>query len=174
MSTAAELVARYARVVPDFPAPGIVFRDLTPVLADAVALRVIVDEIVAVAADADVVAGIDARGFLIAAPVAVAVGAGVLAVRKGGKLPPPVLGEDYALEYGAARIEIPGDGLDLVGKRILVVDDVLATGGTARAAIRLIERAGAIVAGTAFIAELPGLGGREALAGYPVTTLVAD
>lgn len=158
------------RLVPDFPSPGIVFQDLTPVLADAAAFRTIVTEM----ADecrghsADVVAGLDARGFLLGSAVAFELGVGVLALRKANKLPPPVLREDYDLEYGTAALEIPADGLDLEGRRVLLVDDVLATGGTLTAARTLLERAGAEVVGVAVALEVPEINGRDRLKGLPL------
>lgn len=158
------------RLVPDFPAPGIVFQDLTPVLADAGAFRTIVSEM----ADecrghgVDVVAGLDARGFLLGSAVALELGVGVLALRKADKLPPPVLREEYDLEYGTAALEIPADGLDLHGRRVLLVDDVLATGGTLAAARRLLERAGAHIVGVAVALEVQELAGRERLGDLPL------
>ena len=128
---AAAVIGSLMREVPDFPEPGIQFKDLTPVLADARGLAVVTDALAGLAADADLIAGIDARGFLLGAAVATRLGMGVLAVRKGGKLPPPVHHETYALEYGTATLEIPADGIELAGRRVLVVDDVLATGGDA-------------------------------------------
>ncbi|MBM7367803.1 adenine phosphoribosyltransferase [Gordonia hydrophobica] len=158
---AAAAVERHARLIPDFPSPGIAFKDLTPVLADADGLDAVIDALAHVCDGADLVAGVDARGFLIAGAVARQLGVGVVAVRKGGKLPPPVVGVDYALEYGTARLEIPADGIDLAGRRVVVIDDVLATGGTVVAAARLLVQAEAIVDTVAVIMELDGLPGRE-------------
>ena len=141
-SSAAAVIESLMREVPDFPEPGIQFKDLTPVLADAQGLATVTRALADVAEGADLVAGIDARGFLLGAAVATVLNTGVLAVRKGGKLPPPVHSESYALEYGTATLEIPADGLDLVGRRVIVVDDVLATGGTVAAAVALLERSG--------------------------------
>src|SRR5664279_3515183 len=144
---------RLVRVQQDFPQPGVLFRDLTPVLADAGALR-------------DV-----ARALAAAAPAAALIAEiGVLAIRKPGKLPGAVLGEDYALEYGTARLELHPDDVPS-GSRVLVIEDVLATGGTAAAACRLLQRAGAHIAGVAVAVELTDLGGRSALPGIPVTAL---
>jgi adenine phosphoribosyltransferase len=165
------LIATLMREVPDFPEPGIQFKDLTPVLADARGLAAVTDAMAETAAGADLVAGIDARGFLLGAAVALKLGTGVLAIRKGGKLPPPVLSETYALEYGTATLEIPADGLDLTGRSVLIIDDVLATGGTAAAAVRLLDQAGATVTGAAVLLELTGLNGRDVLAPLPVTSL---
>ncbi|MGV0851586.1 adenine phosphoribosyltransferase [Mycolicibacterium phlei] len=165
------LIATLMREVPDFPESGIQFKDLTPVLADARGLAAVTDAMAETAAGADLVAGIDARGFLLGAAVALKLGTGVLAIRKGGKLPPPVLSETYALEYGTATLEIPADGLDLTGRSVLIIDDVLATGGTAAAAVRLLDQAGATVTGAAVLLELTGLNGRDVLAPLPVTSL---
>lgn len=167
----AALIAASVREVPDFPRPGIQFKDLTPVLADAHALTVVTEALAAVVAGADLVAGLDARGFLIGAAVATKLGIGVLAVRKGGKLPPPVRSESYQLEYGTATLEIPAEGIDLAGRRVVIVDDVLATGGTLAAAARLLTGAGATVPAAAVVLELGGLGGRAAVAPLPVNSL---
>jgi adenine phosphoribosyltransferase len=170
-SDAHDVISRLMREVADFPEPGIQFKDLTPVLADANGLAVVIGALADVALDADLVAGVDARGFLLAAGVATRLNKGVLAVRKGGKLPPPVYSETYDLEYGTATLEIPADGVDLAGRTIVVIDDVLATGGTAAATVTLLERAGADVRAAAFVLELPGLNGRAALQSVPVTSL---
>ncbi|ODQ92075.1 adenine phosphoribosyltransferase [Mycolicibacterium flavescens] len=159
------------RQVPDFPEPGIQFKDLTPLLADAHGLAAVTDALAGCAAGADLVAGIDARGFLLGAAVALRLGTGVLAIRKGGKLPPPVHSQTYELEYGTATLEIPADGLDLHGRRVLIIDDVLATGGTAAAAVRLLDDAGATVTGAAVLLELSALNGRAALGSMAVTSL---
>ncbi|MGB3302265.1 adenine phosphoribosyltransferase [Gordonia sp. (in: high G+C Gram-positive bacteria)] len=156
-------IERHARLVPDFPSPGIAFKDLTPVLADADGLDAVVDALARACEGADMVAGIDARGFLLGGAVARQLGTGLIAVRKGGKLPPPVLGIDYELEYGTARLEIPADGIDLTGRRVAVIDDVLATGGTLVAAATLLEQAGAQVHIFAVIMELAGFTGRAAI-----------
>ncbi|KAA1430504.1 adenine phosphoribosyltransferase [Mycolicibacter arupensis] len=161
---AAEVIASLIREVADFPSPGIAFKDLTPVFADAVGLSVVTEELARIAAGADLVAGIDARGFLLAGAVADRLGVGALAVRKGGKLPPPVLSEHYELEYATAVLEIPASGIELAGLRVVILDDVLATGGTLAAACRLLHRAGAEVVAAAVVLELAGLGGRAAVA----------
>jgi adenine phosphoribosyltransferase len=153
---------RLTRLAPDFPVPGVLFRDLTPVLADAAALSMISAALIADAEPFDVVAGLEARGFLLAAAAAVTAGTGVLAIRKPGKLPGRLLREDYALEYGLASLELNPDDVR-VGSRILVVDDVLATGGTAAAACRLLRAAGGIVTEVAVAIELPALNGRAQL-----------
>ena len=170
-SEVARVIADLIREVPDFPEPGIQFKDLTPVLADAHGLATITEALAAVADGSDLVAGIDARGFLLGAAVATRLKTGVLAVRKGGKLPPPVFSESYTLEYGTAVLEIPADGLQLTGRRVFLVDDVLATGGTLAAAASLLQRAGATVSGAAVVLELAALGGRSRLGDLPLTSL---
>jgi adenine phosphoribosyltransferase len=167
----AELIAALTRNVADFPQPGVQFKDLTPLFADGDGLRAVTDALAGIASGADLVAGIDSRGFLVAAAVAERLGTGVLAVRKGGKLPPPVHTERYDLEYGSATLEIPAEGVELRGRAVVVIDDVLATGGTIAAAVRLLERAGADVTAAAVVMELTALGGREALAPLPVHSL---
>jgi adenine phosphoribosyltransferase len=165
------VIASLTREVSDFPEPGIQFKDLTPLLADARGLATVTDALAAVAEGADLVAGIDARGFLLGAAVAIKLGTGVLAVRKGGKLPPPVLSQTYELEYGTATLEIPAEGIDIAGRTIVIIDDVLATGGTVAAAARLLDAAGATVSGAAVVLELSALGGRERLQPLTVTSL---
>jgi adenine phosphoribosyltransferase len=166
------LIASLMREVADFPEPGIQFKDLTPLLADAGGLAAVTDELAGIVSGADLVAGIDARGFLLGATVAHKLGTGILAVRKGGKLPPPVYSETYELEYGSATLEIPADGLDLAGRNIVIIDDVLATGGTIAATARLLARAGANVTGSAVVLELGALGGRAAVAPLSVASLL--
>ena len=158
------------RLVPDFPSEGVLFEDLTPVLADPEGFRHIVDEVAEASREfgADVIGGLDARGFLIGSAVAYTMGLGVLAVRKQGKLPPPVHTESYDLEYGSAALEVPASGLDLSGKRVVLVDDVLATGGTMAAARALLEKCGAEVTGLCAVLEVPDLGGRERLSDLPL------
>jgi len=170
LDAAGSSLDRLVRVQQDFPQPGVLFRDLTPVLADAGALRDIARALAAAAPDATLIAGLDSRGFLLGAAAAMVAEIGVLAIRKPGKLPGAVLGEDYALEYGTARLELHPDDVPS-GSRVLVIDDVLATGGTAAAACRLLRRAGAQIAGVAVAVELTDLGGRSALSGIPVTAL---
>ena len=164
---------RHIRDVADFPSAGIVFRDLTPLLGDEEALRYTVDALADVFAGqrVDKVAGIEARGFIFAAPVAYRLGAGFVPVRKAGKLPWRTEGEEYALEYGVDRLEVHADAV-AAGDTVVVVDDVIATGGTAQATVRLVERLGGTVAGLAFAVELTFLAGREKLGGYDVVSLV--
>ncbi|GAA1089353.1 adenine phosphoribosyltransferase [Tsukamurella spumae] len=170
---AARAVAEHTRHVADFPEPGVVFADLTPVFADGAALAAVIAGLAEAgrgpdgAAAVDLVAGLDARGFLLGSGVALALGVGTLAVRKAGKLPPPVLREEYQLEYGTAALEIPAGGIALQGKRILIVDDVLATGGTVSAAVALLRRAGAVVDRVSVVLELEALGGRARLGQLP-------
>lgn len=161
------------RHVKGFPAPGVVFQDLTPVLAHGPSFRSVIESLAASATEmgADLIAGLDARGFLLGSAVAYSLDLGVLAVRKKGKLPPPVYTEEYTLEYGTAALEIPAEAMNLEGKRVVLVDDVLATGGTLNAATRLLQRAGATVTGAVVILEVPGLGGREALGDLPLAIL---
>jgi adenine phosphoribosyltransferase len=167
----AELIASLTRNVADFPEPGVQFRDLTPLFADRNGMAAVTDALADIASGADLVAGVDSRGFLVAAAVATRLGTGVLAIRKPGKLPPPVLAEQYQLEYGTAILEIPADGIPLRGRDVVIIDDVLATGGTLRAASRLLTHAGANVTAAAVVVELAALGGREALAPLPVHSL---
>lgn len=162
------------RDVPDHPHPPVVFRDITPLLADGAALASVIEAFAGLVEShggIDVVAGMEARGFVLGAPLATRLGIGFLPLRKAGKLPPPVERVDYALEYGSASMEL-GAGTLRPGQRVLLVDDVLATGGTARAAATLVERCGGEVAGLMFLLELAGLGGRERLAGRTVDTLL--
>ena len=164
------------RTIPDFPKPGIQFRDITTLLLDAHGLALTIERLAAaVDGPIDLVAGIEARGFVFATPLAVRLGAGVLLIRKDGKLPGATIAEDYALEYGSDRVAIHADAL-VPGARVLLVDDLIATGGTARAAVRLIRKAGAHVTQAAFVIDLPDLGGAAALRGeegIDVVTLVA-
>lgn len=169
-----ELILELSDTIPDFPKPGIVFRDLTPVFADADAFTAVIDDIAArFDGTYDAVAGVEARGFLLAAALAYAGHVPLLAIRKEGKLPGEVLSESYALEYGTATLEIrPGQVAP--GSRVLIVDDILATGGSAAAAATLIERAGYVVGGIGLVLELEGLGGAERLAAYDVYSIVAE
>lgn len=152
------------RTIPDFPKPGIQFRDVTTLLLDSGGLARTIDALAAtVEAPVDLVAAIEARGFVIGGALAMKLGAGLLLIRKDGKLPGATIAEDYALEYGSDRLAMHVDAC-APGSRVLIVDDLLATGGTALAAARLIRRAGGEIAGARFVIDLPELGGSRALA----------
>jgi adenine phosphoribosyltransferase len=161
------------RAIPDFPIPGILFRDITPLLADRAGFKATIDLFVQQYKDANVeaVVGIEARGYMLGAPVAYALGAGFVPVRKPGKLPGEKYSEEYALEYGTNTLEIHADAVGH-GHRVLVVDDLLATGGTIAATLRLLEKLGANVVGTAVLIELEALNGRAALNGAPLTSFI--
>jgi adenine phosphoribosyltransferase len=161
------------RAIPDFPIPGILFRDITPLLADPQGFKATVDLFVERFRNAKVeaVVGIEARGYMLGAPVAYALGAGFVPVRKPGKLPGEKFSEEYALEYGTNTLEIHADAVGH-GHRVLVIDDLLATGGTIAATLRLLEKLGANVVGTAVLIELEFLNGRAALAGTDVTSFL--
>ncbi|CAL9391507.1 adenine phosphoribosyltransferase [Streptomyces sp. enrichment culture] len=172
-----ELLLSRIRDVADYPEPGVVFKDITPLLADPAAFTALTDALADVARStgATKVVGLEARGFILGAPVALRAGLGFVPVRKAGKLPGATLGQAYDLEYGSAEIEVHAEDLS-AGDRVLVVDDVLATGGTAEASLTLIRRAGAEVAGLAVLMELGFLGGRTrlepALASAPLEALL--
>ena len=160
------------RDIPDFPEPGVTFKDITPLLADAALFaHVVAEHARPWDGRVDAVAGLEARGFIFGAAVAVHLGVGFVPVRKAGKLPGRTVGLDYDLEYGSARIEVHDDAI-APGARVLVVDDVLATGGTAAAACRLLESCGAEVPGVEVLVEIAALGGRTALTGRDVRSLV--
>lgn len=161
------------RAIPDFPIPGILFRDITPLLQDPSGFRAAIDLFVERFRDEkiDLVVAIEARGYLFGAPLAYLLGAGFVPVRKPGKLPSTKYSESYALEYGTNALEIHDDAVGR-GQRVVVIDDLLATGGTAAATARLLEKLGAQVVGFAFLIELAALGGRAALEGHEVTTFV--
>lgn len=162
------------RSIPDYPKPGIIFRDITTLLQDPIGFRITVERLVQTSYGRriDKVAGIEARGFILGGAVAHLVNAGFIPVRKKGKLPWKTIGQDYELEYGTDRVEIHTDSI-LEGEHILLVDDLIATGGTAAAAIELLRHGGGNVVGAAFVIELPELGGRQRLEsmGIEVTTL---
>jgi adenine phosphoribosyltransferase len=159
--------------IPDFPKPGIVFKDITPLFLDAEALRYTVDKLAELAREweVDYVVSAEARGFVLGAALAVAAGAGFILARKPGKLPREVSSVEYALEYGVDALEVHSDAIE-DGARIMVHDDLLATGGTAGALCGLVEQSGGVVAGCAFVIELAFLNGRERLRGYDVRSLV--
>ena len=172
LSAAAEARLRaLVRDVPDFPQTGILFRDITPLLGDGPALRLAVDAMADAGRAADAVVSIESRGFIFGAPIAYALGVGMIPVRKLGRLPRPTEREAYDLEYGTNTVEIHQDALH-PGQRVLLVDDLLATGGTVLAAARLVERLGGVVGGIAVLAELSALGGRDRLAGYDLTSML--
>ena len=174
MSDFAAVASRLVRAIEDWPEPGVTFRDITPLLADPAGLKATVEALVDAArafGPLDVVAGIEARGFLLAPLVAEALGLGLVPVRKEGKLPAATLSESYSLEYGTATLEIHADAVR-EGARVLLLDDVLATGGTLKAAARLFERAGAQVAGALVLIELAALGGRRVHDDIPLTALL--
>ncbi len=164
---------QYIRDVPDFPQPGILFRDITPLLQSAGALKCAVDRLTERFSDAglDAIVSIESRGFLFGAPLAYNLGVALVPVRKAGKLPAARMSVEYALEYGTGQLDIHQDALRR-GDRVAIADDLLATGGTAMAAAKLVELLGAKVHSFAFLVELGGLGGRERLAGYDVFSLV--
>lgn len=159
-----ELLLSRIRDVPDYPKPGVVFKDITPLLADPEAFSALTDALaeLCVKHGATKVAGLEARGFILAAPVAIRAGLGFIPVRKAGKLPGATLSQSYELEYGTAEVEVHAEDLD-AGDRVMVIDDVLATGGTAEASLSLIRRTGAEVAGVAVLMELGFLNGRDRL-----------
>ena len=167
-----ELLHSHVHVVPDFPEPGVLFRDITPLLADGPAFAALVDALAdRYRGKVDAVAGLESRGFILAAPLAHALRVGMITIRKAGRLPGDVTGVDYTLEYGTARLELRPETVT-PGHRVLIIDDVLATGGTARAAIELVEGAGAEVAGLTMLLELVELGGRDRLSGYPLESIL--
>ncbi len=171
-SSLAERVRARVRDVPDYPQPGVVFRDITPLLADGPLFGEVVSYLAEIAPPVDIVAGMEARGFLLGAPVAVALGVGFVPVRKEGKLPRATLSGSYDLEYGSAVLEVHRDAV-AHGERVLVIDDVLATGGTAAATVELLRQAGAVVVGMSFLMELAFLDGRSKLTGLPVEAMLA-
>jgi adenine phosphoribosyltransferase len=170
--SAEELRAKI-REIPDFPKPGILFYDITTLLKDAAAFRQAIDLMVEPYADdrVDIVVGMESRGFIFSAPMALELEAGLVPVRKLGKLPAETLSVEYALEYGSNTLEIHRDAIE-AGQRVLIVDDLLATGGTVRGTIELVERLGGEVVGLAFLVELDFLKGRDRLTGRRVTSVI--
>ncbi|WP_448072167.1 adenine phosphoribosyltransferase [Georgenia yuyongxinii] len=162
----------HVREIPDFPAPGVLFRDITPLLADGPAFGALVRGLAdKYRGQVDAVAGLESRGFILAAPLALELGVGMITVRKAGRLPGPVVGVDYALEYGTARMELRPDTV-AKGQRVLIIDDVLATGGTGAAAVQLVERSGGEVVALAMLLELAALSGRTKLDGHRVDSVL--
>ena len=173
MARDASWLKDHIRDIPDFPSPGVVFKDITPLLADVDAFRFAVDAIADhyAGGEVDKVLGVEARGFIIAAPVAYRFGAGFVPVRKAGKLPWEIERQEYELEYGSSLLEIHKDAV-APGENVLIVDDVLATGGTAAASVDLVERLGANVLGLGFVIELAFLHGRDRLEDQELVSLL--
>ncbi|EPI44557.1 adenine phosphoribosyltransferase [Gardnerella sp. DNF01144] len=171
----ANYLVSLVRTIPGFPNPKIVFRDFLPVFADARGMNILIESLVdslPVSKDSfDLVAGLEARGFLFGPVLAARLNKGFVAVRKAGKLPPEVISESYSLEYGEAKIEIEKDSIK-PGQRVLIVDDLIATGGTAKAAARLVERSEGVVAGFCFVMELTGINGMSDLQSYKCSSLM--
>lgn len=167
-------IADYVTAIPDFPEEGIIFRDITTVIQSPEGFRMAIDEMTALIGDTecDVVAGAEARGFIFGAPMAYALGKGFVPIRKKGKLPRETVSQSYDLEYGSAEIEIHTDSI-APGQRVVLVDDLMATGGTMEAAVKLIERLGGKVVKIVFLLELAGLKGRERLKGYDVASVLS-
>jgi adenine phosphoribosyltransferase len=171
VTTATDSLDRLTALIPDFPSAGIQFRDLTPVFADAAALRAVIEELIApFAGTYDVIAGVEARGFVLAAAAAVIADTGVVMIRKAGKLPRTTVSREYSLEYGTATLELHTDELP-DGTRVLLVDDVLATGGTLEASLGLLGDAGLVAAGVSVVLELEALNGRAKLGEVPFAAL---
>jgi adenine phosphoribosyltransferase len=172
-TVASETLRSLIRDIPDWPKPGVTFKDITPLLNDPAAFVAVIDALAAGFADAKVdhVLGVEARGFIFAAPVAYRLDAGFVPVRKAGKLPWEIEREEYVLEYGTDLLEVHRDAI-VPGSRVLIIDDVLATGGTASATARLVERLGGTVVGLGFLVDLTFLGGRDQLGHYDVLSLL--
>ncbi len=168
-----EYVQSKIRAIVDFPKKGIIFRDITTAVKDPQAMRYMIDYLTEVYKDKriDYVAGIESRGFIFGAALAYKLGAGFVVIRKPGKLPADTISQEYELEYGTDKIEMHADAVE-AGKKVLVVDDLLATGGTVDAAVKLLKKVGADVVGAAFIIELSDLGGREKLKDIDVVSMV--
>ena len=169
--TSADLVTQYIRAIPDFPEPGILFRDITPLLAQPDAFGRALDWLTEQCDGADAIVGIESRGFILGAPVAVRLQRPFVPIRKAGKLPADTIARSYDLEYGSATIEMHADAL-AAGARVALVDDLLATGGTAEASVQLLLQASAEVSAIAFLIELAGLSGRERLRPYEVVSML--
>jgi adenine phosphoribosyltransferase len=172
-ASAQDALRSLIRDVPDFPLPGVLFKDIGPVLGDPAGLRAVVTALTALAREVGAVkvAGIEARGFLLASPIGLEAGIGVVPIRKAGKLPGQTRRIDYALEYGTATLEIQADAVR-PGERVLIIDDVLATGGTALAAASLLQGAGAVVTGLGILIEIDALGGRQLVSPLDVQALL--
>lgn len=166
-------VEDYIRTIPDFPEPGIMFRDVTSVLGDAEGLKLAIDEMIQLIkdVDCDVIAGTESRGFIFGMPIAYVLGKPFVLIRKAGKLPCETVSQTYDLEYGTATIEMHKDSIQ-EGQKVVLVDDLIATGGTMRAAAQLVEQLGGQVVKMIFLVELAGLNGRKALEGYDVASVV--
>lgn len=166
-------IEEYVRTIPDFPEPGIMFRDVTSVLQDPEGLKLAIDSMIQLldGVDFDVIAGTESRGFIFGVPIAYALGKSFIPVRKKGKLPCETVSAEYDLEYGKASIEIHKDSIK-PGQKVVLVDDLIATGGTIEASIRLIEQLGGEVVKIVFLMELAGLKGRDKLSGYDVASVI--
>ena len=169
--TARDLVAQYIRAVPDFPQPGILFRDITPLLAEATAFAHALDWLTEQCESADAIVGIESRGFILGAPIAQRLNRPFVPIRKAGKLPADTIARSYDLEYGSATIEMHADALDS-GARVALVDDLLATGGTAEASLQLLLQAGAEVSAVIFLIELAALNGRDRLQPHDIASML--
>ena len=167
-------IEEYVRTIPDFPEPGIMFRDVTSVLQDPDGLKLAIDEMIHLldGVEFDLIAGTESRGFIFGVPIAYELGKAFIPVRKKGKLPCETVSAEYELEYGTACIEIHKDSIK-PGQKVVIVDDLIATGGTIEAAIKLVEQLGGEVVKVIFLMELAGLKGREKLAGYDVASVIA-
>ncbi len=163
----------YVTSIPDFPKPGIIFRDITTIMSDAEGLKLAIDGLVDMmkGLDFDLVVGSESRGFIFGTPVAYTMGKGFILVRKKGKLPRETISEDYDLEYGTATLEMHKDAIK-PGQRVVIIDDLIATGGTTEAIIKMVEREGGKVVKIGFVMELAGLKGRDKLKGYDVDSLI--
>lgn len=166
-------IEEYVRTIPDFPEPGIMFRDVTSVLQDPEGLKLAIDSMIRLldGVDFDVIAGAESRGFIFGAPIAYALGKAFVPIRKKGKLPCETISEKYDLEYGTAEIEMHKDAVK-PGQKVVVVDDLIATGGTIEASIKMVEKLGGEVVKVLFLMELAGLKGRDRLAGYDVASVI--